>query len=81
MPLYIRDHAVDELADRVQKAIGAKTKTDAVRRALEHELERAAARMSFDQRNAGVMAMADALGETNPDFDMKAFADEMWGET
>jgi antitoxin VapB len=78
MPLYIRDRAVDQLAERVQKATGASTKTEAVRIALEHELERATARMSFDERNAKVMAMADALGATDPNFDMKAFTDEMW---
>jgi antitoxin VapB len=80
MPLYIRDRTVDQLAERVQKATGVKTKTDAVRLSLEHELERATARMGFDQRNADVLAMADALGRTNPDFDMKAFTDEMWGD-
>jgi antitoxin VapB len=80
MPLYIRDQAVDQLADRVQKATGARTKTDAVRIALEHELDRATARMTFDERNAKVMAMADALGATDPKFDMKAFTDEMWGK-
>ena len=79
MPLYIRDRAVDTLASRVQKVTGAKTKTAAVRLALERELERATARMGFDERNADVMAMADALGKTDPRFDMKAFTDEMWG--
>lgn len=80
MPLYIRDRAVDELASRLQKVTGARTKTDAVRLALEHELERATAAMSFDERNAEVLAMADALGETDPTFDMKRYTDEMWGD-
>jgi antitoxin VapB len=80
MPLYIRDKAVDELARRVQRATGAKSKTDAVRLALQHELERATAQMTFDERNAEVMAMADALGTTDPAFDMKAYSDEMWDD-
>jgi antitoxin VapB len=80
MPLYIRDQAVDELAERVQQVTGARTKTDAVRLSLEHELARATARMSFDQRNADVLAMADALGRSDTEFDMKAFTDEMWGQ-
>jgi antitoxin VapB len=80
MPLYIRDQAVDELAERVQNVTGARTKTDAVRLSLQHELERATARMSFDERNADVLALADALGKTDAAFDMKAFTDEMWGQ-
>ncbi len=80
MPLYIRDDAVDALAAKVQAATGVRTKTDAVRLALEHELTRIAAAKSFDERNAHVMAMADALGPSDPAFDMKAYTDEMWGD-
>ena len=38
MSLYIRDDAVDALAVQLQQATGAKTKTEAVRAALEHSL-------------------------------------------
>ncbi len=47
MLLYIRDDAVDALAAKVQAATGLRTKTDAVRLALEHELTRIAAAKSF----------------------------------
>lgn len=40
MPLYIRDDLVDTLAARLQAVTGARTKTDAVRAALEHDLAR-----------------------------------------
>ena len=80
MPLYIRDNDVAALAAHLQKITGSKTKTDAVRLALQHELQRARAARSFDERNADAMAMADALGATDPAFDMKTFTDEMWGE-
>ena len=80
MSLFIRDAQVNELAQELQKIIGARTKTDAVRLALEHEIKRARAAQSFEERNAKVMAMADALGPTDPNFDMKAFCDELWGE-
>jgi antitoxin VapB len=40
MPLYIRDDDVAELARRVQQVTNARTVTDAVRLALQHELER-----------------------------------------
>ena len=38
MPLYIRDEEVAELARRTKEATGAKTVTEAVKRALEREL-------------------------------------------
>ncbi len=80
MSLYIRDDAVDALASRLQEATGARTKTDAVRQALEHELERVNARKSFAERNARAFALADKIGLPNPDFDHKRYMDEMWGE-
>ena len=79
MSLYIRDHHVAVLASRLQTITGARTKTDTVRTALEHELERHAAMQTFDTRNLEVLQMADALGAANPGFDLKAFTDEMWG--
>lgn len=80
MPLYIKDETVDQLATKLQRATGARSKTDAVRTALEHELERIAAAQSFDARNAELLAKADAFGRRDPDFDMKKFTDEMWGD-
>ncbi|MEC5290078.1 type II toxin-antitoxin system VapB family antitoxin [Aurantimonas sp. C2-6-R+9] len=81
MALYIRDPEVDELARKLRAMTGAKSKTDAVRRALRNELRRARRPERFDDRNAKVMAMADALGssQTLP-FDMKAFTDAMWDD-
>ncbi|MBI1866823.1 MAG: type II toxin-antitoxin system VapB family antitoxin [Methylocystis sp.] len=79
MALYIRDDDVDALAAKVQAATGARTKTEAVRAALEHELERVKAGQSFDERNAEAFALADRIGPPNPDFDEKAFMNEMWG--
>ncbi len=80
MSLYIRDRTVDELATRLQKAIGARTKTEAVRRALEQELERVEDGKPFEERIARSLAMADAMGQGGHDFDVKAFLDEMWDE-
>jgi antitoxin VapB len=40
MPPNIRDSSVDDLAEQLRVRLGARTKTDAVRTALEHELER-----------------------------------------
>ena len=81
MSLYIRDPEVDALAAKLQELTRSRTKTDAVRNALVEAIERATAARSFADRNAAVLAMADALGPTEPDFDSKAFFDDMWGET
>ncbi len=79
MALYIKDEAVDELATKVQKAIGARSKTEAVRRALENELARRRKNTPLAQRLAPAKALAAQIGTPNPAFDMKAFTDEMWG--
>ena len=78
MSLYIRNQDVNRLASQVQQALGVKTKTEAVRSALILALNTAKTHQSFDERNAKALAIADALGSPNPDFDMKAFTDEMW---
>ena len=83
MPLYIRDDRVDQLAAHLQRLTGEATKTQVVRRALEHEISRVEAAQPIRERIAGSMALADAMGMSKgeSDFDMKAFTDEMWNET
>ena len=80
MPLYIRDDDVDALAGRLQRAAGARTKTEAVRQALEHELVRLEAARPLRQRLAKSLALADAIGGGTSDFDLKSFTDAMWDE-
>ena len=76
MPLYIRDDAV---AARVQVVAGAKSKTAAVRMALEHELLRQREVLPISAGLARSLALADAMGTGTDDFDMKAWSDAMWG--
>ncbi|TJV42114.1 MAG: histidinol dehydrogenase [Mesorhizobium sp.] len=78
MPLYIRDHEVDALATKLQRETNAPSKTEAVRIALVHELERNRATVPLRDRIARLQAEARKLGLPNPDFDMKKFTDEMW---
>ena len=80
MPLYIRDNEVDVLAEKLRAALGARTKTEAVRAALRHELERLTEKKSFADRNAKAFELADRLGAPDPAFDEKAFMDEMWDD-
>lgn len=80
MALYIRDPEVDALAEEVRKATRAKTKTDAVRAALQAQLVRSRQALTGPERFARSLALADALGPADPDFDMKAYTDELWGD-
>ena len=80
MALFIRDDEVDALASELQRATNAATKKEAVRRALKNELARMRAVPPGDDKLARAMALADAMGDSDPAFDMKKFTDEMWGD-
>lgn len=80
MPLYIRDDSVDALAEQVMKATGAKTKTDAVRAALKAQLDAEKSKKPLLERIHEIQDMADKIGVPDPDFDMKTFTDDLWGE-
>jgi len=78
MSLYIRDDKVDELANEVMRRLGTKTKTEAVRVALENELKRTKEDVPLEERVKKYQRMIADLGPNDPDFDEKAFMDEMW---
>lgn len=62
MPLYIRDDEVAILARDVQAASGARTVTEAVRAALEHERDRLRDTQPPSVRLTRALALADAIG-------------------
>ena len=78
MALYIRDDEVDALAKQVQVATKASSKTEAVRSALKHELERVRKEVPLKERIRKYQEAARAMGPDDPDLDMKEFMDEMW---
>ncbi len=80
MALYIRDDEVDVLANQLRDALRARTKTEAVRIALTHELERARAAVPLAERVRRLQDAVKALGPGDPDLDMKKFMDELSGE-
>jgi antitoxin VapB len=80
MPLYIRDDKVDDLAEKVMRATGAKTKTDAVRQALQDALDAKLNQTPLLERIKPLQSRVAGLGPVDPDFDMKTFTDEMWGD-
>lgn len=80
MALFIRDAEVDALAEEVRRLTKAKTKTEAVRRALQAQLAEARRALPLPDRLARTKALADAMGSSGPGFDMKAYTDEVWGD-
>ncbi|MER8955376.1 type II toxin-antitoxin system VapB family antitoxin [Mesorhizobium sp. M0833] len=62
----------------LQRQTDAPSKTEAVRNALGHELERNRTNVPLRDRIARLQAEAVRIGLPNPDFDMKKFTDEMW---
>ncbi|OCP19855.1 MULTISPECIES: type II toxin-antitoxin system VapB family antitoxin [unclassified Ensifer] len=79
MALYIRDDTVDDLASELQKLSKAPNKTEAVRRALQHELDRIRQEVPLRERVAKIQDKFRArMGSNKPNFDMKRFTDEMW---
>jgi len=80
MALFIRDPEVDALAEQVRVITKAKSKTEAVRAALEARLAEARRARPLRDRLTRAKALADAIGPSDPDFDMKAYTDALWDE-
>jgi antitoxin VapB len=81
MALYIKDREVDALAAEVQAATGAATKTEAVRKALQNELDRVRAAVPLIERVRRIQELArEKLGPPNPDLDFRKFREELWGD-
>lgn len=80
MPLHIKDPDVDILVERYLAASGAKTKTEAVRRALELGIQACEKRETLSERVAKVQRQAAKAGLGAREADDKAFMDDLWGE-
>jgi antitoxin VapB len=77
MPLYIRDESVDALAERVKIAMKSTSKTEAVRTALRHELERLDQATPLRVRIKRLQESLGINGRTEG-FDQKAFSDSLY---
>ena len=79
MALYVRDPVVDDLAEQVRAKIGARTKTEAVRQALVHELERHEQSVPLRVKLAALQEKAqEHLGLPVSGVDMKKLMDDLW---
>lgn len=79
MSLYVRDESVNRLAEQLRKALGVRTKTDAVRLALETMLRAEARKAPLGKRLKAIQQLTLAEGNVDADFDEKAYSDRMWG--
>ena len=68
------------MAEELARLTGARSKAEAVRDALRHALKRVRAKGSLRERLAGIHQKAAEIGPPDPDFDMKAYCDQMWGD-
>ncbi|RKE85326.1 type II toxin-antitoxin system VapB family antitoxin [Rhizobium sp. AG855] len=80
MPLYVRDEKVNQLAEQAQKILKAPTKTDAIRQALERVVQEDEQRPPLAERLETIKKRYQGMGTVDPNFDEKAFLDEMWGD-
>lgn len=78
MPLFIRDESVNDLAEKAARLLG-KTKTDAVRLALESHIEALQSSRTLAERVASLQARARALGLVADGFDDKPLMDDLSG--
>lgn len=81
MPLYVKDDQVAELVLQYQQLIGARSKTDALRIALQRQIAAERRSVPLAERVAAIQAAVQRLGPTSPGYDAKTFIAEMWGDT
>ncbi|WEZ83885.1 type II toxin-antitoxin system VapB family antitoxin [Rhizobium sp. 32-5/1] len=79
MPLYVRDDSVNDLAAEAQRVLKTRTKTEAIRIALERVIAAEENRPPLMERLKKLQDRFAAFGPRDPNFDQKAYLDEMWG--
>ena len=80
MPIFVKDPVADELLGSVLRASGETNKTKAIVTALRHELARLNAVIPLSERLGNLQSAYAKLGTPDPQFDMKAFSDELSGQ-
>ena len=80
MPLRKGDTIEDELAVEAMKVPGARSNTDAARKALLAQRGSERVATPLIERIRPILEGVDRLGSENPRVDMKRFRNEMWGD-
>lgn len=68
------------VAQKLMAMTGAESEAEAILGALQFQLRCLENPRPLLERLKPILDRADALGPGDPDFDMKAYLDEMWGE-
>lgn len=79
MPLYVKDREVDRLAERLAKVRRA-SKTEVVREALAHELQRLEGAPSLVERGVEFVRALHARAQPNAQLADRTFIDDLYGE-
>jgi antitoxin VapB len=75
--LFIRDETVNDLAERVQAALKVRSKTDAVRIALQRTLDEKLSTLTLSEKVRALQLSLGINGRTDG-FDAKAFSDSLY---
>jgi antitoxin VapB len=75
--LFIRDETVNDLAERVQAALKVRSKTDAVRIALQRTLDEKLSTLTLSEKVRALQLSLGINGRTDG-FDAKAFSDSLF---
>lgn len=71
---------ISRMAQKLMALVGAESEVEAILGAVRFQLRCLENPKPIFERLKPVLERADALGPGDPEFDMKAYLDEMWGE-
>jgi len=80
-PLFIKDEEVNRMATKLQKLTKAKSKTQAVKHAIEQALIEAQGEAPMRKQIEKAKTIVQEMGDhVDTEFNQKAFSDELWGD-
>lgn len=74
------ENEISSAAQKLMVVTGAESEAEAVLDAVRFQLRSLENPKPLLERLKPILDRVDALGPGDPDFDMKAYLDEMWGE-
>lgn len=71
---------ISRVAQKLMEVTGAESEPEAILGALRFQLRCFENSLPLLERLRPILDRADALGPGDPDFDMKTYLDELWGD-
>jgi antitoxin VapB len=78
MSLFIKDPEVGALVKELQAIMHGPTKTEAVKTAIKEKIAREKQKMSRAERLESIQRRYREMGQPDPGFDFKVFADDLY---